>query len=107
MAIDINPEQNPCLDTEYKEGKKEVEVLPPKGMNFMNRTNIREGMVESIIDDSTNFTVVDLFKKHGFIWGGGWNFPIDLHHFQISTDIAKKIIEMPFEEGKKYFTSML
>ena len=107
MAIDINPIQNPCLDTEYIEGKKSIDVLPPQGMEYMNRENVRAGMVESIIDDATGFTVIDLFKKSGFIWGGNWNFPIDLHHFQLQTEYAKKLITMPFNEGKKYLSSLL
>ena len=51
-------------------------------------------MVESVIDESTNLTVVQLFKDNGFsVWGGVWNFPIDLHHFQVPTDEAKKFLD--------------
>lgn len=108
MAIDINPLQNPCLDTEYKPGKIEVEVLPPRGMQYMNRTKIRSGMVESVIDDKNGLTVVDVLVQNGFsIWGGQWNFPIDLHHFQISSADSKEIANLPFDHGVQYFASML
>lgn len=108
MAIDINPLQNPCLDTEYKHGKKAIDVLPPDGMKYMNRNKIRPGMVESVIDNMTGATVTDLFAQNGFnIWGGQWNFPIDLHHFQVSSDASKKIASLPFDRGIQYFASML
>lgn len=108
MAIDINPLQNPCLDTEYKHDKKAVDVLPPGGMQYMNRTKIRPGMVESVIDDMTGVTVADLFAQNGFnIWGGQWNFPIDLHHFQIASEDSQKIASLPCDHGIQYFSSML
>ncbi|MBP9792333.1 MAG: M15 family metallopeptidase [Rickettsiales bacterium] len=108
MAIDINPIQNPCLDTEYKPGKQSVDVFPAQGIEYMNRSNLRQGMVESVIDESINLTVVELFKDNGFsVWGGAWNFPIDLHHFQVPTDEAKKLANMSFDEGMSYFSLML
>jgi hypothetical protein len=74
----------------------------------MNRNNVRQGMVESVIDEATNLTVVALFKDNGFsTWGGEWNFPIDLHHFQVPTDEAKKLANMSFDEGISHFSLML
>ena len=108
MAIDINPLQNPMLDTEYLQGKKSIEVFPHEGMNYINRCNIRAGMVESIIDDSTGLTVIDLFRNNGFgVWGGAWNFPVDWHHFQVGAADVRKLAGMNFEEGTKYFECLI
>ena len=70
LAIDINPVQNPYI--RIKEGATIIE--PTAGLEFLNRHNLRSGMVESI---------VPIFTKHGFIWGGKWDNPIDYHHFEI------------------------
>jgi hypothetical protein len=72
LAIDVNPVQNPCI---VIKDNNEVEVHPKIGVAFLNRNNIRPGMLEP---------VVPIFKKHGFTeWGGNWNTPIDYHHFQV------------------------
>lgn len=72
LAIDINPVQNPYI---IINDDKTVEVQPKSGVDYLNRRNIRPGMVEPIID---------IFKNNGIIeWGGNWNTPIDYHHFQI------------------------
>jgi len=73
LAIDINPVQNPYITIDEKEMTALVE--PKYGVSFLNRSNLREGMVEPI---------VYIFKKYGFdVWGGNWNSPIDYHHFQL------------------------
>jgi hypothetical protein len=73
LAIDINPVQNPYI---VIQDDGHVEVYPKAGVEFLNRTNLRPGMVEPI---------VPIFKKYGFSeWGGNWNKPIDYHHFQLS-----------------------
>lgn len=75
LAIDINPEQNPFLTDR---------VLPAAGEKFLNREQIRPGMVEPIID---------IFHKHGFtVWGGNWMTPIDYHHFQIPRDQVNDLL---------------
>ena len=72
LAIDINPIQNPCII--IKEDNQ-VEIWPKAGTEFLNRQNLRPGMVEPIIH---------IFHKYGFTeWGGNWNTPIDYHHFQL------------------------
>jgi hypothetical protein len=72
LAIDINPLQNPYIvfDEDYN-----TKIFPKAGAGYLNRANIRPGMVEPIID---------IFKQEGFQWGGDWNTPIDYHHFQMS-----------------------
>lgn len=67
LAIDINPVQNPFI----QKGK----ILPASGKEFLDRSNIKTGMVEPI---------VKVFYKYGFTeWGGNWKEPIDYHHFQV------------------------
>lgn len=69
LAIDINPVQNPYI----RIGDESLTVYPTDGIKFLNRHNQRPGMLES---------VTSIFEKHGFIWGGRWNSPIDYHHFE-------------------------
>lgn len=67
LAIDINPIQNPFI--------QKGNISPTSGKNFINRSNIKAGMVEPI---------VKVFFKYGFTeWGGNWQEPIDYHHFQV------------------------
>lgn len=71
LAIDINPLQNPCI---ISKNNDEQLITPSKGVNYLDRSYERPGMVEKINS---------LFAKHGFTWGGSWTNPIDYHHFQI------------------------
>ncbi|NND35346.1 MAG: M15 family metallopeptidase, partial [Saprospiraceae bacterium] len=71
-AIDINPGQNPYV---LNPDQSDFKVFPSGGERFLDRGNIRIGMVEPI---------VHIFKKHGFTeWGGEWESPLDYHHFQV------------------------
>ncbi len=107
LAIDINPEQNPYALNKYELGKVFVPVYPPAGMDYMNRKNIRHGMVESIVNKQTGETVVDIFYKHGFTeWGGNWNEPLDWHHFQLTRVEAEHLVKLPYQEGVKFFESI-
>lgn len=102
LAIDINPLQNPYLINNYTPKKTNVAVYPPQGMEYINRINIRKGMVESNLNNKLN--VVSLFKQNGFsIWGGEWNEPIDLHHFQTTRQQAENLAKLSYEEGIIYF----
>lgn len=72
VAIDINPVQNPYI----KPLADKVILLPFNGGKYLNRSNIRQGMVEP---------VVDVFKKNGMnVWGGEWDDRIDWMHFHVS-----------------------
>lgn len=85
LAIDINPWQNPYLGY-YDLQQGTIKSLPPMGVNYLNRTNVRAGMAEQ---------VQKIFKSHGFsIWGGVWNDPIDWQHFQTSRTLAKLLAVM-------------
>lgn len=84
LAIDINPLQNPALVIEEK--NLSVLVHPKTGAQFLNRYNMRPGMIEE--------SIVKLFKEHGFdVWGGNWNNPIDYQHFQVSRALAEDIVK--------------
>jgi hypothetical protein len=76
LAIDINPVQNPYIQPSG--------IYPSIGKDFLDRADIRAGMVESI---------VDIFYKHGFtVWGGNWTTPIDYHHFQVPREEVERLI---------------
>jgi len=80
VAIDLNPVQNPfiradrAIDDPQNRKCKWVEVWPSQGTAFLNRTNIRPGMLEPYRD---------LFFENGFrVWGGRWDDMPDYHHIQ-------------------------
>ena len=96
LAIDINPVQNPYL--EIKDDGS-VQVHPKSGVDFLNRSNIRPGMVEPI---------VPIFKKYGFSeWGGNWNKPIDYHHFQVPRSQVNELINSSHPNPHDSYTSDL
>lgn len=68
MAIDINPIQNP-----YVRGDN---VLPAAGKKYLDRTDVRPGMIVS------GDVVYRAFTSRGWIWGGNWTLPRDYHHFE-------------------------
>lgn len=104
LAVDINPEQNPYILNKYELGKTVVPVYPPLGMNYINRRNIRHGMVEGVVNKQTGQTVIDIFHKHGFTeWGGNWNEPLDWHHFQLRRADAEHLAKISYNEGVKFF----
>jgi hypothetical protein len=107
LAIDVNPQQNPYLITQYEFGKVTIPIEPALGMEYINRANIRAGMVETVIDTNSKETVVDIFRKHGFtIWGGKWDNPIDWHHFQLTREQSEMIIRLSYEEGLEFFNRL-
>lgn len=68
MAVDINPVQNPYI-------KNEV-ILPESATDFLDRTNIKKGM---IVEGDVCYNA---FKKRGWTWGGEWNSLKDYQHFE-------------------------
>lgn len=99
LAIDINPIQNPFITWQEPEiaTYSSVKVMPGVGVKYLNRTNVRVGMVETP-------DIIAIFKKHGFkIWGGEWNNPIDLHHFQPSRATAQLLAVMSPCDAKLLF----
>lgn len=94
LAIDINPTQNPYL-TIFSANQGLIECHPKNGLDYLNRTNLRPGMVEPI---------VDIFKNNGFsVWGGKWNKPLDYHHFQTSRFVAEMLAMLEYEQGIELF----
>lgn len=71
-AIDINTIENPYIDGDL--------VLPPAGEEFVDRDDVRPGMI--LADDY----IVRAFERIGFEWGGYWDSPIDYQHFE-ATDV--------------------
>lgn len=66
-AIDINTIENP-----YVRGQK---VLPPAGADFLDRLDLRPGMVVA------DGPVVAAFSAIGWKWGGSWRSLKDYQHF--------------------------
>jgi len=68
MAIDINPIQNPYIRGDT--------VLPEAGRQYLDRTNVRKGMI------TRGDVVYTAFTSRGWTWGGNWASPRDYHHFE-------------------------
>lgn len=102
LAIDINPVQNPYasfLEDKDIQGPGNTKILPLSGRDYINRTNLRLGMIEN-----TTRNVVEIFKNHGFpIWGGKWNTPIDWQHFQTHRSTAQLLGAMKLEDASILF----
>lgn len=106
VAIDVNPIQNPCLEPKTITDPEEVmiPVQPAEGQNYLNRTNVRPGMAEQVLDEATGMRVVELFQQNGFhVWGGKWNDPVDWQHFQPSRATAEWLAFMSPKDATKLF----
>lgn len=68
IAIDINPIQNPYVKGDI--------VMPEEGNNYLDRSNVRKGMI--IKGD----VCYNAFKSRGWIWGGEWSGLKDYQHFE-------------------------
>ena len=68
-AIDLNPVQNPFI--------KGDSVCPPAARAYLDRTDIRPGMI--VRPDP----VTDAFDAIGWEWGGDWTRAKDYQHFAI------------------------
>lgn len=107
LAIDINPLQNPYIDNDYEVGKHNVRVMPSAGMQYLNRTKLKPGMVENTFNDDESETVIDVFKRNGFrVWGGNWENPLDYQHFQVDREYAKKLANDLPEDAVQLFETL-
>jgi hypothetical protein len=70
IAIDINPVQNPYVKNNI--------VAPKQGRDYLDRNNIRKGM---IIKGDVCYKA---FVSRGFTWGGEWTTLKDYQHFEIN-----------------------
>jgi hypothetical protein len=68
QAIDINTVENP-----YVRG---TTVLPPAGVDYLDRTDVRPGMI------TKNDVVEKAFREQKFFWGGDFNSLKDYQHFE-------------------------
>jgi hypothetical protein len=68
QAIDINTVENP-----YVRG---TTVLPPAGVDYLDRTDVRPGMI------TKNDVVEKAFRAQKFFWGGDFNSLKDYQHFE-------------------------
>ncbi len=97
LAIDVNPIQNPFMQIKESESayQASLTIMPRAGKNYLNRTNLRPGMAE---------TIVEVFKENGFrVWGGHWQSPIDWQHFQVPRALAKLLAIMSPEDAEVLF----
>jgi hypothetical protein len=69
-AVDINPLENPY----YLNGR----VYPPAGEPYLDRSNVRRGMVVA------GSAPVRAFSAVGWGWGGSWSSSPDYQHFSSS-----------------------
>jgi len=67
-AIDVNTVENPYV--------KGTVVLPAAGEEFLDRADVRPGMIVA------GGPTVAAFAAIGFDWGGSWNSPKDYQHFE-------------------------
>lgn len=91
LAIDLNPIQNPYA-TRSDSG---LRYMPHPGAAYANRSDIRPGMAESVID---------VFADQGFlVWGGYWRNPIDYQHFQVGRSMAARLAALPPAQAQAAF----
>jgi len=69
-AIDINPLENPY--------RLEGTVRPPAGAPYMNRSNVRPGMIVA------GSAPVAAFAAVRWGWGGNWSSTPDYQHFSVN-----------------------
>lgn len=76
LAIDINPLNNPCS---YPNATgSEPKFVPYNAEKYLDRTKKEPGMI-----DKESACYKAFVTKHHWEWGGSWDDPVDLHHFQL------------------------
>ena len=82
LAVDINTLYNPYH--KIVNGKEIIE--PSTAKDYLDRTK------KFIYKIEENDICYNLFKEHGFIWGGNcWNDRQDYQHFEIPNEVVKKL----------------
>lgn len=81
MAVDINPLYNPYI----KEVDGVTIIDPPAGEPYVDRS---KDFPFKITEEDFCYK---LFIEHGFEWGGAWDTRKDYQHFEIPTDIIRKL----------------
>ena len=72
LAIDLDPFCNPYIKGDL--------VLPELASSYLDRANVRPGMVEP------GDAAVRAFTAIGWTWGGQWTNPTDIQHFSATGD---------------------
>lgn len=78
-AIDINPFYNPYV-VFHKDGSGETYISPKGSEVYADRSQNFPYKIDE------NDLCCQLFKAHGFTWGGNWNSCKDYQHFQKTAD---------------------
>ena len=82
LAVDINTLYNPYH--KIVDGKEIIE--PSTAKDYLDRTK------KFIYKIEENDICYNLFKEHGFIWGGNcWDDRQDYQHFEIPNEVVKKL----------------
>ena len=82
LAVDINTLYNPYH--KIVDGKEIIE--PSTAKDYLDRTK------KFIYKIEENDICYNIFKEHGFIWGGNcWNDRQDYQHFEIPNEVVKKL----------------
>lgn len=72
LAVDINPLYNPYI----KKINNKLCVFPKNSSKYINRDINCKYFI------GKNDICYNIFKKHGFSWGGDWASAIDYQHFE-------------------------
>ncbi|MDD3279839.1 MAG: M15 family metallopeptidase [Lachnospiraceae bacterium] len=72
-AIDINPQQNPYI---YSDESGNLTCYHENAREYIARDT---GLAHVITQEDV---CCQIFKNHGFSWGGDWGTPIDYQHFE-------------------------
>jgi hypothetical protein len=72
LAVDVNPFCNPYIRGDL--------VLPELASSYLDRANVRAGMIEP------GDVVVRSFAAVGWSWGAQWRSPKDIQHFSATGD---------------------
>lgn len=77
LAIDVNVDENYCIDCYSKKGALVGKYYRPTGV----------GAGKDYTVDKNSFTkeLVDIFKRNGWCWGGDWKSFKDYMHFSVPT----------------------
>lgn len=83
LAIDINPKINPCVGGAHG-------IVPPNGKAYAQRkaSECKGKYADNMIHKDDE--IYNIFKKHGFSWGGEWDNMKDYQHFYKVTGKYKK-----------------
>ncbi len=88
VAIDINPVQNPAFVPKNENNP----IQPRTGEPFLDRCNLRDGMIlsEPLDPEIPGFVVYRAFRSRDWLWGGNWYSLKDYQHFEKPSGTRKK-----------------